>query len=428
MKTTLHFLAIAVILAIAGCHDTFPPTDPKNPNDSATLTIDVTRWCLESISGPDSANIPSIDPALGIYIEFSKSGQVKTFGGCNNFNGTYQISNGSAIHIGDLAGTKIHCPETISIETLYTGLLKNALAYTIVGTHLTIICSGGNSDGAQRTLRFVSCRPNDPPPPPVPTGLAGRRWCLQQIQNTYSGNSRVSVNQWVGIHVQFDLSGALSGYTDSSRFTGTYTVDGNKLTIANLAVEPITPNAVALSESQSLQGYRIGSRFLTALRAAVAYRIDSVNQMLQIYPAFGDPSTNYNKWDTLILTDCTPSRVDTVQPGERIFTSMGRLVKVAGELLSYRIGAITDNRCPSGTQCVQAGEARVPIYLMLGVVPKSVTLKTTGESQTADSVAYPNMPGNPNYLLLLTAVDPYPQPGVTVNPEDYAVGLTVIKR
>ncbi|MBS1913703.1 MAG: META domain-containing protein [Bacteroidetes bacterium] len=425
MKTALHVLAIVAVLAVAGCHDSFPPTDPRHTNDTATPALTATRWCLESITSPDSLSVPSVDPALGIYLELDGTGEMRAFGGCNLFSGYYQTAAGGVIHVSSLVGTKIHCQDGATLEALYSTSLLGALTYRLDGTHLTMICSSGTDNASQRMLRFVACKPSPPPPPSSSGSIAGRRWCLQQIRNSYSGNSDVSVNQWVGMYVEFENSGKVDGYTDSCRISGGYTVNGAGLTTWSIGTAPITPNAAAVSDWQQLSGWHVGARFLAALRASVKYRIDDATQILYIFA--GDSNASTTIADTLVLTECTPANVDTVFPGMPFQTKIGRLEKVAGEPLSLRIagGPLEDSRCPSGTQCVQAGRAAVPLYLMLGVVPRNATLATTGEVQTRDSLLYPNMLGNPNYLIQLLSVYPYPLPGVTVQPADYVVNMTV---
>ncbi|HVZ40418.1 MAG TPA: META domain-containing protein [Candidatus Kapabacteria bacterium] len=428
MKTALHVLAMVAVLAVVGCHDSFPPTDPKHTNDTATPALIATRWCLESISSPDSNSIPSVDPALGIYVEFAATGELTAFGGCNMFNGRYQTATGGVIHISDLVGTKIHCQESASIEALYATSLLGALTFRIDGAHLSMICSGGRDNAPQRVLRFVACRPdNPPPPPPDGTKLAGRRWCLQQIQNMSLGPT--SVNQWVGMYVEFDALGKVRGYTDSCRFSGGYSLNGAGLTTYSVTGEPITPNAAAVNDWQSLSEWRIGARFLAGLRGAVKYQIDEPTQMLRIF-AIIDSNAASSIPDTLIFTDCTPATVDTVYLERPFQAKAGRLQEVAGEPFSFRIagGPIEDSRCPSGTQCVQAGQATVPLLLMMGVIPNQLRLYTTGEAQTRDALLYPNMNGTPNYLVQLLSVYPYPQQGVTVQQSDYVVNMNVQRK
>jgi hypothetical protein len=75
-----------------------------------------------------------------------------------------------------------------------------------------------------------------------------------------------------------------------------------------------------------------------------------------------------------------------------------------------------DSRCPSGAQCVVAGDATV----LIDVAPFVGDAKTDTLHTSSDPRSVPVS----NALLRLVRLDPYPAVGQTISPGDYVVTLT----
>lgn len=78
----------------------------------------------------------------------------------------------------------------------------------------------------------------------------------------------------------------------------------------------------------------------------------------------------------------------------------GQTAVVAGEGLSVTFDAVPeDSRCPTGVQCVWAGNAQVQVILSKDGKAAGVVLNTNLEPKTATYL---------NYTIELVSLDPYP--------------------
>jgi heat shock protein HslJ len=108
-------------------------------DDAAAPPLEETEWTLvDGVDAPDDS-VPTLTLADG-----SASG----FGGCNNFNGAYEL-DGDSITIGPLAATLMACEDDKSAaEAAYLPALEAADAWVIEGGELVL-----STDG-EETLRF----------------------------------------------------------------------------------------------------------------------------------------------------------------------------------------------------------------------------------------------------------------------------------
>lgn len=82
-----------------------------------------TGWIVTSLYG--GAPLPNAVPNLF----FDDNGQVSAFGGCNNFNGPYQVS-GELISIGPLFGTQMACATDVgNQEATYLNAIQSAVSF-----------------------------------------------------------------------------------------------------------------------------------------------------------------------------------------------------------------------------------------------------------------------------------------------------------
>lgn len=126
-------LVVALVAATAGCGG------DDEENDAPPL--EGTEWTLvDGVDAPDDS-VPTL--TLG---DEGASG----FGGCNKFNGGYEL-DGDSITIGPLAATLMACEDDKSAaEAAYLPALEAADAWAIEGGELIL-----STDG-EETLRFAS--------------------------------------------------------------------------------------------------------------------------------------------------------------------------------------------------------------------------------------------------------------------------------
>jgi len=106
---------------------------------------------------------------------------------------------------------------------------------------------------------------------------------------------------------------------------------------------------------------------------------------------------------------------------DQTFTlSPGGAAVVEGENLQGGFDQVlSDSRCPTGAQCIVAGEATVRIWLVKAPRGReNVELKTT---TSASQATYDT------YRVSLVTVTPSPEVGRTIQPSDYVVTMLVTR-
>jgi hypothetical protein len=93
--------------------------------------------------------------------------------------------------------------------------------------------------------------------------------------------------------------------------------------------------------------------------------------------------------------------------GKKIFDS-SLVVKV--------LMVVEDSRCPEGTTCVQAGNAKLRLQIRKGSEPSEIIELDTNGKNTASAAGYE---------ITLDNLTPTPKSGAPVNKKDYAATLTI---
>ena len=88
---------------------------------------------LASLEGSEWG--PENIPALEQFVAFKSGGEVRGFGGCNQFFGQYS-QEGQTLTIGALASTKKACPEGMEAESTFLKTLQDTRK--IEATHVTL--------------------------------------------------------------------------------------------------------------------------------------------------------------------------------------------------------------------------------------------------------------------------------------------------
>jgi hypothetical protein len=121
----------------------------------------------------------------------------------------------------------------------------------------------------------------------------------------------------------------------------------------------------------------------------------------------------------ILLAGCSaPSR--TFQDGEFVLRPGESIASGDGSTKVTFVRVTEDSRCPTGVQCVWAGQVMVLLEITLGTEVQQYTLVTvTAFEGNVNSIEVGD------YTVTLTQVDPYPVYGQTTNPADYQITLDV---
>jgi heat shock protein HslJ len=194
-----------------------------------------TQWVLVSLNGAD---VTATAPTL----EFAENNRAGGTGGCNRFNGSYEVQ-GSRISFGPIASTRAACPDEAANaqETAYLAALESASGYTLANGELTI------SYGEGQTLVFAQ----------VPA-LSGSQWQLVSLNGT-------PVIEGSTVTIGFGADNRVFGSSGCNSYGGTYEVEGSTLTFSMLVSTLRACTEEALNQQESA--------FVAALDGTVAYTI-----------------------------------------------------------------------------------------------------------------------------------------------------------
>lgn len=130
----LRLLLVAAI-AIACGPPPEPGTTPADPQ-----SVEDTAWRLLELEGePINPEGPQGEPTLTLD---SGSGQAAGTGGCNRFTGTYTL-DGDGLTIGQVAATRMACPEGMDLEHDYFDALTRVRRYALDAGHLHLYDQDG---------------------------------------------------------------------------------------------------------------------------------------------------------------------------------------------------------------------------------------------------------------------------------------------
>jgi heat shock protein HslJ len=128
-----------IAVSLVGCSGS---SASPSAADADPASLGGTGWLLVEIGGETPPE--TVEPTL----EFGDDEAVSGLGGCNQFNGSAEIGEGT-IDIGPIASTQMACPDEqlTQLETDYLAALEGAETWTVSGDELVI-------DGATE-LRFA---------------------------------------------------------------------------------------------------------------------------------------------------------------------------------------------------------------------------------------------------------------------------------
>lgn len=217
--------SLASSMFLAGCTAMPPSADVPD--------LKGTAWVLSAVPGQS----PVADSAVTMRFE---GGRVHGTDGCNRYATTY-MAKGSAIEFGAKgAATMMACPPALMKQAeAFTNALTRARSHRVAGGRLELL----SADGAVVATFAAQAQ-----------SLAGTSWRVTGFNN--GRQAVVSVLPGTNVTMAFSGDGKVAGSAGCNRYTATYAVDGQKLTLGPAAATRrmcATPDRVMEQEHQFLK-------------------------------------------------------------------------------------------------------------------------------------------------------------------------------
>jgi len=215
---------------------------------SAPESLASTQWQLVDIGGT-----PPV-PGSVATIQFDDSGGVNGTTGCNSYSGPYE-TQGAELQMGPFRSTLIGCEGPLATqESAFFAVLERTTSYGIDGDTLTLL----NTDSA--TIATFSR---------ISADLPGTSWDV----TSYNTGSEAVRSLIIGteITLAFEEDGTVVGNASCNDYNGTYSLDGERITIGPLAITQkacTAPEGIMEQEAQylaALQNAEVWARSNTRL-------------------------------------------------------------------------------------------------------------------------------------------------------------------
>lgn len=257
MKKILFSIGLcAGLLALAAC----APAGSQAGGGDLTGKV----WALTALNGQP------LVAGTGISAQFTSDGKVSGSAGCNRYTGKYSVSGSSITFDPSMATTMMACGQPVmEQESAYLKMLGAAKTYTVKGDQLTF--TGADNT----TLATYKAQTQD---------LAGANW--EAIGYNNGKQAVVSVMLGTTITASFGKDGNLTGNAGCNDYNGSYTVNGNQITIGPLATTRKFCNDPAGVMDQETQ-------YLAALGTAATYQVEG--NTLELRTTDGALAANFSK-------------------------------------------------------------------------------------------------------------------------------------
>ncbi len=224
-------------------------------SDNASGGLVNTSWTVKTI------NSVAVLPAARPTLTFAQDATVGGSAGCNQYSGPFR-TDGDRISIGDVASTMMMCQGEIGAqETAFLGALRAVQTWRQtpagdleLGGVGSIVAAPGIAEG--------------PPPVDPAVGLAGTRWGLAEMGSTADFARIVPT-------IEFGRDGAISGLAGCNSFSGSFTLDGEAITLG-----PIVSTKMACEPPASA----VEAEYLAALSGVATWSIDADGRLLLAGP------------------------------------------------------------------------------------------------------------------------------------------------
>ncbi len=121
----------------------------------------------------------------------------------------------------------------------------------------------------------------------------------------------------------------------------------------------------------------------------------------------------------LVFSACNSDRI-TASLGEQFTLPAGKNAVFSGQQLNIKFVEVTgDSRCPTGVECIQAGDAKCLMLISYLDSQSSLTFTQLGGNDT-NIIDF-------NIYKITFKLEPYPEYGKEIAPEDYRLIMTVTK-
>jgi heat shock protein HslJ len=213
-------------------------------NQQATLLLG-TDWVLSSLIAKNS-DIP-VPPASAPILNLDENGRMTGHGGCNNIFSDFTAADGS-ISFGPIASTRMFCEGLMELENSFTTALDAVTRYEIVDDQLVL-----STEDFSTVLTFSSSV----------FALEDTHWYLQ-ILNGEDLPSKIKVSLTLSPENN-KKEGAIFGSAGCNGYTGTYTLDEDRIKINLLGI-----TAMFCEDAMDIE-----AAFIAALQDELTYEIQS---------------------------------------------------------------------------------------------------------------------------------------------------------
>jgi heat shock protein HslJ len=205
---------------------------------SAPESLESTSWQLTDLGG-----VPPV-PGSVATIQFDDTGGVNGTTGCNSYSGAYETQRAD-IQMGPFRTTLMACPGALGVqETALFAVLERTTSYAVDNDTLSFL----NSEG--QTIATLSRLSNQ---------LPGTSWDV----TSYNTGSQAVRSLIIGTEITLTLAedGSVSGNASCNDYTGTYELDGDRITIG-----PLATTRKACQDPQGVMDQEM--QYLAALQSA----------------------------------------------------------------------------------------------------------------------------------------------------------------
>jgi len=196
-------VALAGLLALAAA-----ATAAQAPNP-----LEGSSWKAVELAG---VRVPSAGDKREPFITF-KGGRVTGSDGCNRFTGSYELK-GESLTFGEIAGTRMACPDTAETERRFQGALKGTSRWRLAGGRLEFYGATG------KPLAVFERREPPPAPAASPPPLQGSSWQLVRFRG--GDDTTLMPGDKARYTIAFAAGGQLTARIDCNRGRGTWKSTG----------------------------------------------------------------------------------------------------------------------------------------------------------------------------------------------------------
>jgi len=228
MKNLLVIATFSAICTVGiACGNEPAPATPEATETAQHPEFEDIHWRLVELQSESGEMTPLLDQTV-VEVKFS-GGEIGGTAGCNRYFGSYKLGEGNHLSLGsEMGSTQMACvPEVMDQEQRYLSLLGQVVAVDRAEDHLLL----QDSDSTV-LLKFVATE--------LAT-LENTEWQAVGINN---GKGGVVSTATTSRSTAVFAGGQLRGMGGCNRFTATYEIEGDRITIGpagateKLCIEP----------------------------------------------------------------------------------------------------------------------------------------------------------------------------------------------